>query len=273
MSLCLHQNTSAGAGFRHSLAGWARAGIRNVELSDTLLDEFLQSDSLVAARSVITDLGLTPVSCAAVLPDFWLPGPGHALAVDTWKRRCEQFSSLGIDRIYCPEITSRQVSDDDYRLALGCIRQAGDIAQQFRMIAMLEFVRSSTFISTLPTALQLIRAAGHPNVLPLFDCYHFCAGLSKFEDLELLHSGEVGHVHFQDVPDGPREQLDNRTRSIPGEGVAPLVEVLRQLTAKGYSGALSVELFQPEFTQADPYELACRIREKAEAVMGLAGVL
>ena len=29
----------------------------------------------------------------------------------------------------------------------------------------------------------------------------------------------------------------------------------------------SVELFLPEFTQGDPYEVATRIREKAEGVM------
>jgi hypothetical protein len=36
---------------------------------------------------------------------------------------------------------------------------------------------------------------------------------------------------------------------------------------------LSVELFLPEFQQGDPYEVARRIREKSEAVMGAAGVV
>ena len=43
MILCLHQNTSAGAGFRKSLEGWAKAGITNVELNDRLLAEFLKT--------------------------------------------------------------------------------------------------------------------------------------------------------------------------------------------------------------------------------------
>src|SRR5882672_5109639 len=83
MTLCLHQNTSRTAGYRKSLEGWARAGIKNVELTDVLLDDFLKTDTLDAARRVITDLGLTPVSGAAVLPDFWLPNAGRAAAVDT----------------------------------------------------------------------------------------------------------------------------------------------------------------------------------------------
>jgi sugar phosphate isomerase/epimerase len=107
----------------------------------------------------------------------------------------------------------------------------------------------------------------------MLDCYHFWSGLSKFEDLDLLRPGELAHVHYQDVPDMPRELLDNTTRLIPGDGVSPLVRILRKLSEKGYAGALSVELFLPEFQQGDPYEVARRIREKAEGVMRQAKVI
>jgi hypothetical protein len=66
------------------------------------------------------------------------------------------------------------------------------------------------------------------------NCYHFCSGNNKLEDLDLLRSGEVGHVH---------------------------------------AGALSVELFLPRFQQGDPFEIAQEIRRKAEPVMRAAGVL
>ena len=273
MVLSLHQNTSAAAGYRKSLEGWARAGIKNVELTDRMLDDFLKTDTLAAARRVVTDLGLTPVSCASVLPDFWIPNPGRAAALDTWKKRCEQFSSFGLTKIYCPAVTSRKVTADDYKGAVDCIREGGDAAMQFKMITMIEFARNSSFIATLTTSLKLIREAAHPNVHPMLDCYHFWSGLSKFEDLDLLRPGELAHVHFQDVPDMPRELLDNTTRLIPGDGVSPLVRILRKLADKGYSGALSVELFLPEFTQGDPYQVATRIREKAEGVMRQAKVI
>ena len=107
----------------------------------------------------------------------------------------------------------------------------------------------------------------------MLDCYRFWSGLGKFEDLDLLQPGELAHVHFQDVPDMPRELLDNTTRIIPGDGVSPLVRILRKLAEKGYSGRLSVELFLPEFQQGDPYEVARRIREKCEAVMHQARVM
>lgn len=129
---------------------------------------------------------------------------------------------------------------------------------------MPEFTKSSAFISTLPTVLRLTREAGHPNVRPMLDFYHFWAGLSKFDDLELLHHGELHHVHFQDVPDMPREMLDSITREIPGTGVAPIPRILKALAAKGYSGPLSVELFYPKYQAMDPFELARNIRERAQ---------
>jgi 2-keto-myo-inositol isomerase len=119
----------------------------------------------------------------------------------------------------------------------------------------------------------MTRAAAHPNVAPLFDCYHFWSGLSKLEDLDSIRPGEIGHVHFQDVPDMPRELLDTTTRVIPGDGIAPLTQILRKLAAKGYAGPLSVELFLPRFRQADPFEIAREIRQKAESVMRRAGVM
>jgi 2-keto-myo-inositol isomerase len=273
MTLSLHQNTSTAAGYRKSLEGWAKAGINHVELTDRLLDEFLKTDNLAAAKRVVTDLGLTPVSCAAVLPDFWLPGANRVAAMETWKKRCEQFSSFGLERIYCPAVTSRKVTQEDYKGAPDCVREGGEAARQYHMTAMIEFARNSSFISTLTTSLKLIREAAHPNVKPMLDCYHFWSGLSKFEDLDLIQPGEISHVHFQDVPDVPRELLDNTTRLIPGDGVSPLVRILRKLAEKGYSGSLSVELFLPEFQQADPYEVARRIREKAEGVMRQARVI
>ena len=42
MLLSIHQNTSRAAGYRGSLEGWARAGIRYVELNDRVLDGFLE---------------------------------------------------------------------------------------------------------------------------------------------------------------------------------------------------------------------------------------
>jgi 2-keto-myo-inositol isomerase len=273
MTLAIHQNTSAGAGYRGSLEGWSRAGIKHVELTNTLLDEFLKTDSLPAAGRVLTDLGLTPVSSACGVFGLWEPNPKRAAALDAFRKRCEQFKALGLTRIYSPTPTTEKFTQDDYKRAVDNMRENGDIAKQFGMVVMAEAVRASTFIAALPTMLKLMREAAHPNVAPLLDFYHFWSGPNKLEDLDLIKQGEIGHVHFQDVPDIPRELLDNTTRLIPGEGIAPLNKMLRTLADKGYAGPLSVELFLPRFQQGDPYEIAREIRQKAEPVMRRARVM
>ncbi len=273
MVLSIHQTTSQRAGYRKILEGWAKAGIKNVEITDRVLDDFLKTDSLASAKSVMTDLGLTPVSGAAVLQDFWNMNPGFATQLETWKKRCEQFAAVGLTKIYCPSITNRRVTEEDYKAAPDAIRQAGDVAKQHNLTGMIEFARSSTLIATLTTSLKLIREAGHPNVRPMMDCYHFWSGMGKFEDLDTLKPGELAHVHFQDTPDIPRELFGQQTRLIPGDGVTPLVRILRKLAEKQYDGALSVELFIPQLQAGDPYQVATEIRTKCEKVMREADVL
>jgi sugar phosphate isomerase/epimerase len=271
MTLAIHQNTSAGAGYRASLEGWARAGIRNVELTNTLLDGFLKADTLAAARSILTDLNLTPVCAATGVFGVWEPDPKREALLDSFKRRCEQYAMLGLTRVYSPSAATQRFTEDDFKAGPERMREIGEIARQFGLTAMVEATRASTYISSLPTMLQMTRAAG--NVAPLLDFYHFWSGPNKLEDLDLIRPREIGHVHFQDVPGMPRELLDQTTRFIPGDGVAPVVRMLQTLSEKEYAGALSVELFLPKFRDGDPFEIAREVREKCERVMRQAGVL
>jgi 2-keto-myo-inositol isomerase len=272
MTLCMHQGTSRAAGYRKSLEGWAKAGIKNVELSDTMLEDFLKTDNIQAAGRVFKDLGLTAVSSQTVLPDLWIPGPARAASLETWKKRCEQFSSLGLPRLYCPSVTNRRVTADDFKATPGCIHEAGEIAKQYNLTAMIEFARTSTHLATLTSSLKMIREAAHPNVRPMMDFFHFWSGLSKFEDLDMFQHGELSHAHFQDIADVPKELYDNNSRLVPGDGIAPLVRILRKLSEKGYAGSLSVELFLPRLQNGDPYEVASEIKRKADVVLHKARV-
>ena len=272
MALCLHQTTSAAAGYRRSLEGYAKAGIKYVEVIPPHLDEFVKQEGMPSARRLLSDLGLKAVSCGGVR-GLAEPSPGRIKALEQLKATVEQVAALGVDRMVCPCGPSEKFVLDDYKRAQDNLREAGEIVKPYGVVAMLEFMRGSTFVGTLPTSLNLTRETGHPNVRSMFDCYHFWAGLSKFEDLDLIHPGEIHHVHFQDVPKIPRELLDNSTRDIPGDGVSPLVKILQALQKKGYAGPISVELFYPHLQKGDPYEVAAEIRRKAEPVMRSAGVL
>lgn len=272
MTLSLHQNTSRAAGYRASLEGWAKAGIQYVELNDGVVDGFLETDTLAAAKQILADNDLTPVSGAVIAPDLWLPGPERETALQTWRRHCEQYAELGLPKVYSPSGTSRPVTLEDFAATPDCIREAGDIAAEYDLTAMIEFTRNSTHLATLGSALKAIHDADHPNIRPMIDFFHFWSGLSKFEDLDMLRQGELGHCHFQDLLDAPRELTDNTYRVIPGDGVTPIAKIIHKLSEKGYAGPLSVELFREEIVNGDPYEVAMEIRTKCERVMTDAGV-
>jgi 2-keto-myo-inositol isomerase len=273
MTLSMHQYTSAGAGYRRSLEGWAKAGVRHVEPASNALDEFLRdAGTMASAKRILTDHGLTIVSGAVGATGLWEPNPDFAANLDQFKRRCEQFAELGAPLVYSPCVTAAKFTTADYSRSLDQIRRAADVAGQFRVKVAAEFVRNSTFMASLPTALRLKREAAHPNFGVLFDCYHFWSGPSKFEDLDLIQPGEIIHAHINDTQDLPREMLDSQSRVIPGDGVAPLARILRKLVEKGYKGPISVELFLPKYQQADPFTLAREIKQKCEALFRVAGV-
>ena len=272
MILSIHQFTSAGAGYRKSLEGWAKAGIKNVEPSSGLLDDFLKNDTLASAKRVLTDNGLKVVSGAIGTTGLWEPNPKFADNLEAFKKRCEQFAELGAPLVYSPCVTDAKFNADDYAKGAQNIRQVAEVARQFQLKVAAEFVRSSTFMASLTTALRLHREAAHPNFGILFDCYHFWSGPSKMEDMDLIRPGEIIHAHLNDTQDLPRELLDLQSRVVPGDGVAPLAKILRKLVDHGYSGPISVELFLSKYQMADPFELAKEIRLKSEATFQQAKV-
>lgn len=273
MVLCMHTNTSAAAGYRGALEGWAKAGIKNVELNALFVDDFLKTDTLDGARRVLSDNGLTVVHGAVSVDGLLEPNPAHAAALESLKRRLDMFGSLGLKKVYTTSGGMKKLALDDYKIVAENMRRVGETAKPFNMTVSVEFVRASLYMSTLLTALKVVREAAHPNFGVMFDFYHFWSGLNRLEDMDQIRANEIQHVHFQDVPDMPRELLDNTTRIIPGDGVSPLNAMLRKLAEKGYAGPLSVELFLPRFQRGDPYEVAREIRQKCEAVMGAAGVI
>ena len=272
MRLCIHTNTSSAAGYRGALEGWAKAGIKDVEVAANLIEAFLKGDTLEAARRVLTDNGLTPVH-ASVPGNLLETTPDRAATLDALKKRLEMLAFLGFRKVYTTTNSTLKPVPDQYERVAANMRELGDIAKSFNMIMSVEFVRASPYMSTLLTALKVKRQAAHPNFGLMFDFYHFWSGPNRLEDMDQIRNGEIQHVHFQDVPDQPRETLDNNTRVIPGDGVSPIVAILKKLKEKGYHGPLSVELFLPQFRDGDPYEIASEIRKKCEPLMRRAGVI
>jgi 2-keto-myo-inositol isomerase len=268
VAVCMHETSSDRFDFRTAMEGYAKAGIRAVEPQLTKVREFAQKESPAAARRLLEDLGLRAVSSSNQL-GLAEPGDARAQSLEDLKWKVELAQAIGCDRIVAPSAGTGQYTEDDYKRGVDNLREAADIAKPFGVTVMLEFTRTSRFVASLPTALKVVREANHPNVRVMLDTYHFWAGISKFEDLELLRDGELYHLHFEDVPaDPPREILGQPNRVFPGEGIAPLRRIIELLKRKKYAGAASLELFNPAIQSMDPYQVATRARAAIEPLVG-----
>ena len=79
------------------------------------------------------------------------------------------------------------------------------------------------------------------------------------------------HVfHFNDYPaDPPREKATDADRVYPGDGVAPLKPLLRDLAAGGFHVTLSLELFNRKYWSQDPLIVVRTGLEKMKALVGM----
>ncbi|MDR2214965.1 MAG: sugar phosphate isomerase/epimerase [Nevskiaceae bacterium] len=264
--VCMHEASSERFDFKTAMQGYARAGVRAVEPSLLKVREFTQlpGESPASAKRLLDDLGLTAVSSSNQLglPE---PGPTRQRSLDDLKWKVELAHQIGADRIVCPSAGTGMYTEDDFRMGVDHMREAGEIGKQAGVVCMLEFARSSRFVGSLATALKMVRDANHPNVRVMLDTYHFWGGISKFEDLDLLREGELHHLHFEDVPDSPPREIQGQPdRAMPGEGIAPLKRILDVLEQKKYSGPLSFESFKPVHIAMDPFELATKVRAAIE---------
>ena len=98
------------------------------------------------------------------------------------------------------------------------------------------------FIWRMDEMLQLAEECG-PNVGLLLDAWHWHHAGGTTEDI--IHAGRqrIVHIHFDDAPNLPPEQIRDDERLLPGKGVINLTGFLQALQKIGYTDALSVEVF------------------------------
>ena len=110
--------------------------------------------------------------------------------------------------------------------------------------------------------------SGHPSACLLPDVYHIYKGGSDFSGLKMLGPQAVHVFHMNDYPaDPPRETINDRDRVFPGDGVAPLTDILQLMHSVGFAGVLSLELFNPKYWEQDAIEVAqTGLRKMQDAV-------
>jgi len=81
------------------------------------------------------------------------------------------------------------------------------------------------------------------NVGLLLDSWHWHHAGATTEDIVAAGRDRIVHIHFNDSPNLPPEQIHDDQRLLPGEGVINLTGFLQALQGIHYNDALSVEVF------------------------------
>jgi sugar phosphate isomerase/epimerase len=103
-------------------------------------------------------------------------------------------------------------------------------------------------IGTVEKALFVAIKSGHSKACFLGDVYHTYKGGCGFESLLLMGPGALQNYHMNDYPaDPPRETIKDADRVFPGDGIAPITQVIRNFIAVGAYPSLSLELFNPAY--------------------------
>jgi 2-keto-myo-inositol isomerase len=128
--------------------------------------------------------------------------------------------------------------------------------RRFGVIPLVEIWGFSRTLRRLGEALFIAAEAMQPHAAILPDIYHLYKGGSDFTGLKLLAPTAIGIFHLNDYPNIPRDKITDADRVYPGDGVAPLRQVLQTLKTLGYSGYLSLELFNRSYWKQDPLAVA-----------------
>jgi 2-keto-myo-inositol isomerase len=113
--------------------------------------------------------------------------------------------------------------------------------------------------------------SGHPDACLLPDVYHIYKGGSDFAGLKLINGHAIHVFHMNDYPrQPPRESIGDGDRVYPGDGVAPLTQIVQDLYSGGFHGVLSLELFNREYWRQDAMSVAKTGLEKMQAAVAKA---
>lgn len=184
------------------------------------------------------------------------------------KRDMDLVQQLGGDRLAAPPVGATEQANLSLMKAADRYRELCEVGAKLGVVPQVELWGHSKALSRLgETALVALESA-HPNACILADVFHLHKGGSGFAGLKLLSGASLQVFHMNDYPaDPPRARIKDEHRVFPGDGVAPLGEILRDLHKVGFRGLLSLELFNREYWKQDPLQVARTGLAKMKAVV------
>jgi 2-keto-myo-inositol isomerase len=250
----------------------AQAGYQAIEpWLQEISDYAAQGGSLPDLKKQIADLGLTVESSVGFtnwITDEADRGPG---GFEQWKRNFEMVAAIGGKRVCAPPTGVAYKTPQDLYEVAARYRKLIDLGAQAGVVPQIElWGRAKTLCRMGEVALVMVES-GHPDACAVLDVFHIYMSGSDFGGLRVFNGATLHSFHMNDYPaDPPRETINDGSRIYPGDGVAPLASVLRDLRDIGFRGVLSLELFNREYWKQDALTVARVGLEKMRSVVAKA---
>ncbi|MFH5884170.1 sugar phosphate isomerase/epimerase family protein [Halalkalibaculum sp. DA3122] len=270
--ICLDTATIRPASLREKVEIADKAGFDAIEPWDGELEEFEEEGGdLKALGQEIKDRGLFVPSVIGLwnaLPptrDEW-----ENSLKDT-RRRMRMASDIGSEHVQ----TIPNTVGENYDLRWVAERYHDIIEiglNDYGIKPAIVFVKFFP-LKTLGEAAAVAMNADHPQALVIPDTFHMYISQGGFNGLSLLDGNSIAIFQFADAPESPApDQMEDRHRVFPGDGILPLPDILKDLKATGYKGCISLELYNPDYWERDLQEVADTGLQKTLGVIEKAGV-
>lgn len=204
-------------------------------------------------RQYLDDHGLTVENAIGFAP--WISGGEEGL--QQMKEEMELIGAIGGKRIAAPPAGVPSDQPLDFFMAGERYAMILELGRGTGVMPQLEFWGASPVMWHIGQALTVAAAANDPDVRLLPDVYHMFRGGSGFNTLKMLGGQMIEIFHMNDFVDSiVREAQTDADRVYPGDGVAPIRQILADLKHMGGIKVLSLELFNREYWEEDPLAVA-----------------
>lgn len=257
-SYCLNTSTIRGQkpGLRKYIEIAGEAGYDGIEVWVADVKQFIaEGHSTADIRKLIQDNGLRVENAIGFAPWMATEESKSQLGFRQMEEEMDILADIGCHRVAAPGIGAEapvdlMVAGKKYKALLDLGRKTGVMPQ-------LEFWGAFAPFHHLGQVLMVAAVANDSDTRLLPDVYHLFRGGSGFEGLKLINGAAIEVFHMNDYPaDILREQQQDKDRVFPGDGVAPLPQIIADLKRMGGDKVLSLELFNPVYWERDPLEVA-----------------
>jgi 2-keto-myo-inositol isomerase len=246
----------------------AKAGYDAIEPWVESIDAYVKSGgTLTDLRQRISDSGLT-VEGAISFPEWVVDDDARrAKGLERAKREMDLMAQIGGRRFAAPPAGATDLPKLEPLKAAERYRALLEAGDQLGIVPELELWGFSKNLCRLGECAWVAMETGHPKACVLADVFHMYKGGSDFHGLRFFGPDVVQVLHMNDYPsEPPRDKINDSYRVLPGEGIAPLGEIVRLLQKTGGQKVLSLELFSQKYWAQDPFEVAKAGLAKMKAV-------